>query len=429
MRESVAVTPPAARAGAVLWRRGASTRVTHDDTTPWWLGEALTVGSQGLTLDGVPLASVVARHGTPLYVYGATTVRRRLAQLRDALGTTGIPYRIHYAMKANRFPPLLALVRAEGDVAIDACSPSEVSAALASGFRPDEISVTASMLSRRDLAVFAEQRPHLNLDTRSALRRWCETPGHAPRVGLRIDPGVAVGWGDEPKLRYGNSKFGLDSEALLDTVADAQSLGLEVDTLHVHVGWGLQTNAAPLLAQVYDRLAAWARQIPTLRVLNVGGGLCSQQRPEDRPLPLQLWARLLRDHLGPVCRDRGLTIACEPGTFVVAAAGVLVAEINTIETRASGTWVGLDTGHNANMYAAHYGIPLAIVPVHRPLDPPAGPVHVAGNLNEANDMFARDLQLPALGEGDLVALWPAGAYGAAMASNHCMRGLPTEVLI
>lgn len=401
----------------------------HANPQHFWLGDTLTAGPDGLRLDGVALAQVAARHGTPLYIYSATTVQQRFAQLRAALQSTGCPFRIQYAMKANRFPPLLALVRAEHDLAIDCCSPREVERALGAGFRPEEISVTAGMLSARDLQAFVRQGVHLNLDTRSVLRRYSQLPGHLPRVGLRVNPGVLAGWGEQSKLQYGNSKFGFDGDAVLDAVAYAEGLGLQVDTLHTHVGWGLQESAAPLLAQVYDRLAQWAAKIPTLRVLNVGGGLCAKQRPEDKPLDVQTWADLLRTHLGSVCQERGLSIACEPGTFVMATAGVLVAEVNTVETRASGTWVGVDAGHNVNVYAAHYGIPLAIVPVQAPLAELAGPVHVAGNVNEANDVFARDLPLPAVSEGDLLAFWPAGAYGAAMASDHCLRGLPAEVMI
>lgn len=392
-------------------------------------GDALASGPGGLTLDGVSVAEIAARHGTPLYIYSAATVRRRFAELRAALAGSGVASRIYYAMKANRFPPLLRLIRAEGDVAIDACSPREVAQALAIGFGPAEISVTAGMLSPRDLASFADQGVHLNLDTRSGLRRWSETTGAVRRVGLRINPGVAVGWGDEPKLRYGASQFGFDEGAVLEAARYAQQFGLEVDTLHVHLGWGLQASAAPQLGQTYRRLAGWARELPTVRVLNVGGGLCWKQRAEDRPLGVQAWAELLAEHLGPVCRELGLTVACEPGTFVMACAGVLVAEVNTVEPRTSGTWVGLNIGHNLDVYAAHYGIPSAILPVARPLATPGPPVHVAGNVNEANDVFARSVRLPAVHEGDLVALWPVGAYGAAMASDHCMRGLPDEVLL
>lgn len=398
---------------------------TPDPAPPWWLGDALTAGPGGLELDGVPLAEVARRHGTPVYVYGARTLTRRVGELRAALRSTGAPYRIHYAMKAARFGPVLELLRREGDLGIDACSPREVERALAAGFDASEVSVTATMLSDRDLASFAARGVHVNLDSRSALRRWAATPGRGATVGLRVNPMVRVGWGDEPKLSYGDSKFGFDADAVLDAARYAASLGLEVDELHVHAGWGLQASAASALGGVYKGLAALARAIPTVRTINVGGGLCWRQRAEDEPLTPAAWAALLRDHLAPT----GCAIACEPGTFIASSAGVLVAEVNTVERRQSGAWVGLDAGHNVNCYAAHYAIPHAIASVARPLAPPAEPVHVAGNINEANDVFARSVRLPALAEGDLVALYPAGAYGASMASDHCLRGLPAEVLV
>src|SRR4029077_18873383 len=108
------------------------------------------------------------------------------------------------------------------------------------------------------------------------------------------------------------------------------------------------------------------------------------------------WAGLLREHLAPT----GVMIACEPGTFVAASSGVLVAEVDTVETSQNRTWVGIDAGHNINCYAAHYGIPLEIVSVACPLAAPTDAVHVAGNINEAIDVFARSVRLPKLREGD-----------------------------
>ncbi len=396
-----------------------------DSTPPWWFGDALSVGPRGLMLDGASLADVAREHGTPVYVYGARTVRRRLGEIRDALRGAGAPFRVLYAIKACRFDPVLQVIRSEGDVGIDASSPGEVECALAAGFAPDEISVTASMLSDRDLRRFVRCQVHLNLDTRSALRRWAALPDRGHRVGLRVDPRARVGWGDRPDFNYGDSKFGFDPEAAIDAAAQATALGLTVDQLHIHAGWGLQANAAPALAEAFARLAALARAIPTVRVLNVGGGLGARYRPEDQPLAPAAWAALLREHLAPT----GCTLACEQGTFVMATAGVLVAEVNTVEERRSGTWVGVDAGHNVNCFPALYGIPLAIAKVAAPLAPPAAAVHVAGNINEANDVFARAVRLPPLAEGDLLALYPAGAYGASMASEHCLRGLPAQVLV
>ncbi len=102
---------------------------------------------------------------------------------------------------------------------------------------------------------------------------------------------------------------------------------------------------------------------------------------------------------------------------------------NTVEPRRSGLWIGVDAGHAVNVFAAHYGIPMARIPVAEPLRPATVRAHLAGNINEANDVFARDALLPALAEGDLLAFFPAGAYGASMASDHCLRGVPTEVLV
>ncbi len=396
-----------------------------DAAPPPWLCDALSVGPRGLALDGAPLADVAREHGTPVYAYGARTARRRLGEIRDALRSAGAPSRIHYAMKACRFGPFLQVIRAEGDVGIDACSPREVDLALAAGFAPEAISVTASMLSDRDLQRFVQRRVHINLDTRSALRRWAAIPGHGLRVGLRVDPRVRVGWGDRPALSYGDSKFGFDPEEAIDAAAYAASLGLEVDQLHVHAGWGLQASTAPALATVFARLAALARAIPTVGVLNVGGGLTARYHPEDQPLAPSAWAALIREHLAPT----GCAIACEPGTFVAATAGVLVAEVNTVEERPSGTWVGIDAGHNVNCLPALYGIPLTIASVATPLAAPTAAFHVAGNINEAVDVFARDVRLPPLAEGDLVALYPAGAYGASMASEHCLRGSAAEVMV
>jgi diaminopimelate decarboxylase len=137
------------------------------------------------------------------------------------------------------------------------------------------------------------------------------------------------------------------------------------------------------------------------------------------------WAALLRRHLAPL----GHTIACEPGTLLVDHAGVLVVEVNTIEDKGGVTWIGVDAGHNVNLNAAHYGLPIEIVSVRQPLAPPSAVYAVAGNINEAGDVFARGVALPPVREGDLLAFLPAGAYGSSMASNHCMRGFAKEVAI
>jgi diaminopimelate decarboxylase len=371
------------------------------------------------------VAELAGTLGTPLYLYSAQTIRRRIAELRAALASTKAPFRLYYAVKANRFRPILDLIRREGDVGIDTSSPREVALALASGFKAEEISVTVSMPSNRDLADFAMAGVHLNLDTESALRRYAALSKGLRCIGLRVDPGIALGYGSNKKLSYSNSKFGFDLSRVTTVAALAKSLGLTVDTVHVHAGWGLQQSVHDGFEQVLKSVVKVARAIPTITTINVGGGLCWRQVASDQPLALSSWAELLQQHLTPL----GVTIAVESGTYVVASGGLLLAEVNTVERRMGQPWLGIDAGHNTNVYAAHYNIPQEIIHATKPLDAPTVHYTVAGNINEANDIFAPAAPLPQVEEGDYVAFFPAGAYGASMASDHCLKGLPREHLI
>ncbi len=390
-------------------------------------GLGLERGPKGLVLGDIVLADLDLVDQTPRYLLSRSLVQGQLAKLQRELARVPGQKRIYYAIKANREPALLRMFCEVGGVGIDCCSPREVELALSCGFSADQISVTAGMLSDRDLRQFVSRGVHCNLDTRSALRRYAAIPGHNSSVGLRLDPQVRVGWGEDhqtsqARTSYGGSKFGFPMDQAEEVVEFARGLGLLVDTLHMHVGWGVQASALPQLVDLWRRFGELAARIPSVSVLNVGGGLGVPHRPEDQPLSVQTWAGALRESLADFLEKPGKTLACEPGTFLVAPAGALIVEVNTVEDRPSGRWVGVDAGHNTNVYAAHYGIPLAVVPLGPPREGVATRVHLAGNINEANDVFARDLLLPPVAEGDLLVFYPCGAYGASMASDHCMRG-------
>jgi diaminopimelate decarboxylase len=405
----------------------SSTRTSSGQTVelPWWAEKGFEAPTGGLMMGGRYLAELAAEHGTPLYVYNTASVRRRLSSLRAALTGAGLDRRIYYAMKANRHPLILQTIRRAGDVGVDACSPREVALALEAGFRPAEISVTAGMLSNRDLDFFTAHGVQLNLDSVSAVRRYGDRAPRGTRVGLRLDPHSWSQGGDQVRLAYGGGKLGLAPEQFEVAASTAAAAGLVVDTLHVHCGWGLQASALPFFKTTLAHLVRLARTIPTVETINVGGGLSVMHQPAETPLAVADWAAALREELAP----SGLRVACEPGTFVVADAGVLVVEVNTVETKQGITWLGVDAGHNVNLYPALYGLPLTIVHVARPFDPPAQRFAIAGNINEPNDVFGRDVPLPLVREGEFLALLPTGAYGASMASDHCLRGGTREIAI
>ena len=117
---------------------------------------------------------------------------------------------------------------------------------------------------------------------------------------------------------------------------------LVVDTLHVHMGWGLPYAARERWLEVVARIVALARRLPDLRAFNLGGGLGARRRPEDRPLLMSDVAEDLREHLPP-----GVAIACEPGTLLVDRAGVLLTRVSQVEPKGDVTWVGVDAGSSA----------------------------------------------------------------------------------
>ena len=373
---------------------------------------------------GRPVSVLAAAHRTPVYLYDGARITERLAELRSVLGRFD-RHQILYAMKANRFPPVLDLFRADGQAGIDACSPREVEMAFDAGFTAGEVSVTASNFSPADLDSLSRSGVHVNFDQIGVLHRYAERAGPGTRIGLRLDPGVVAGYGVNPLTNYGGGKLGLAPEDLPAALEAARMNGLVVDTLHLHLGWGLREADEPAFRHALGVLKTAARQIESLAAVNVGGGLGGRLRETDRPLPPERWAAAIHDVFG----SSGLTIVCEPGTFLTASAGILVARVASAWTKRGERWLGLDCGQSANVYAAHYGLELEIVSVRDPLAPPTHLYDVAGNVNESGDVFARGRALPELGEGQLVALLPAGAYGSSMSSDHCLRGDFAEELV
>ena len=393
------------------------------DTMPWWLGGSLAVGVAGLEMAGHSVAALAAELDVPLYLYDATRVRGQVAELRAALA----PFRearICYAMKANRFGPLLNLMRREG-VDIDACSPREVAAARGAGFVAAQISVTASSLSDADLRAFAAAGVHVTFDHAPTLLRYARLVHRGTHIGLRIDPGVHVGYGVNSRTDYGDSRLGLapaDADAALAAARDA---GLVVDTLHMHLGWGMRGQDEAGFRRALGVLADIAPRVADLRCINVGGGLGGRLRQGDDPLRAERWAAAIADVFG----HDGPAIACELGTYLVAGAGILVAQVTTTWTKNGERWAGLNVGQAANVYAVHYGLELEFVVADRPLAAATERVSIGGNINESGDVFARQRLLPPLAEGDRVAILPAGAYGSSMASDHCLRGAFSERLL
>ena len=396
---------------------------------PWWSRPGLGYERGDLHFAGHALAPLARRHGTPLYLYDAARVTDNLLRLRAALAARDLPFHVFYAMKSNRHPPLLRALRRLGTCGIDTCSPAEVARARACGFPAENISFTGTALSDADLAALLRHDGLvLNLDSLHDIARvGALAPGR--RIGLRINPGLGIGYRRNRLLRYAGgrgTKFGIHREQFPAALRLARRHGLVVEGLHFHTGCGYLTPQLPVLAEIFSACQPFVAQVARLRYVNLGGGLGIPLVASDRPLNLSAWSALVAHQFG----GRGFEIWCEPGDYLVKDAGVLLLEVNTVERKGRTLYAGVNGGFQLHIEPAFYQLPLVPVPV-RAAAPHTRvrPTTIAGHINEALDLLHRDALLPPLANGDLLAFLNAGGYGASMASNHCMRGVFRERLL
>ena len=393
----------------------------------WWRRPGLEVVDGALSVNGADLEALARRHGTPLFVYDLARPAENVRELQAALGGAGVPHRVRFALKASPDPAILRVLRGLGApgsddaIGIDACSPGEVTHALAQGWEPDEISHTGTNVSERDLDVLLARPIRLNLDAVSQIERvGRRAPGRT--IGIRINPGAGAGYTEH--LAYAGerpTKFGVTADRLNDAIDAARRHRLVVDTMHFHAGSGwlgdqLDGFAAALGAATtfLDRLLDAGLPI---REVNVGGGLGRPARDDERPVDLEAYAGVVARNLARY----GVTVAFEPGDWIMKDAGVLLGEVVTVERRGGVTFVGLDLGWNVTCSKFIYGYAQEIVPVRDPLRPRTRPVTIAGHINEAGDVFAEDYPFPDVAEGELVAILNQGGYVEAMSSTHCLR--------
>ncbi|MCK6448577.1 MAG: diaminopimelate decarboxylase [Planctomycetes bacterium] len=378
-----------------------------------------------VALDDARLAALAREHGTPLYVYDAATIRARHAAL------AGFDV-VRYAAKANPNLTLLKLLRNLG-ASIDVVSAGEIERAFAAGFPAERIVFTADLFDRAALERVGRHGLHVNVGSQAMLAQLADArPGGS--VTLRINPGF--GDGHHAKVTTGGelSKHGIWHADLAGAIDEARSRGFAVTGLHVHVGSGANFES---LCASGELLARSARLVgDTLRTISCGGGLPVRYRPTDLEFDVARYARAWREHARAIeaFTRRPIELEIEPGRWLVAECGVLVAEVRATKRQGEREFVLVDAGfHNLvrpTMYGAYHEI--------RALAKTGGerPTIVAGPLCESADVFTQGqdgefapIPLPPLAPGDFVALHDVGAYGSSMASNYNSQPLAAEVLI
>jgi diaminopimelate decarboxylase len=379
-----------------------------------------------LWCEGVRLSEIGAAVGTPCYVYSEATVRQRYTALAKTFA--GVPSRVFYSVKANHNRAVLGVFREMGAGA-DVVSLGELARARRAGFAGADI-VFGGVGKRRDEleAALAEGTLMINVESESELRALNELAsarGARAPVGIRVNPGIEAGGHAYTRTGHYKTKFGVaweDAEALFELAAGLG--GIEPIGVDAHIG--SQIFSAEPYSQVLERLgelvlAIRARGIE-LRYLDIGGGFGV---PHEGGAGIDLQA--VGEAAGAVAAELELTVFIEPGRWLIAPAGMLLARVLYAKNLGDQRYYVTDTGSNDLVRPSYYSAYHPVEVVRRA--PAAEIADIVGPVCEAGDFLALGCEVPPLQEGDLLAVLFAGAYGFVMSSNYNSRPRAAEVLV
>lgn len=392
------------------------------------------LNSTDTDLNADNLLRLPAEFGCPVWVYDAQIIRQQIAKLSQFDV-------VRFAQKACSNIHILRLMREQG-VKVDSVSLGEIERALAAGYQPgeqsDDIVFTADTIDDATLTRVKALKIPVNAGSVDMLAQLGEvSPGH--RVWLRVNPGFGHGHSQKTNTGGENSKHGIWYSDLPAALAVIHRYQLKLVGLHMHIGSGVDYGH---LEQV---CGAMVRQVvefgQDLEAISAGGGLSIPYREGEEAINAEnyyaLWNRAreqIAQHLG-----HPVKLELEPGRFLVAESGVLVAQVRSVKAMGSRHFVLIDAGFNDLMRPAMYGSYhhiSALAADGRDLSQaPLIETVVAGPLCESGDVFTQQeggkvetRALPAVKPGDYLVLHDTGAYGASMSSNYNSRPLLPEVL-
>ena len=390
---------------------------------------SLSRQGDALVLDGVPLASLAAEHGTPLYVYSRGAMQAAAAAYQQALA--GRPHLLCYAMKANAN---LAVLKTFADMGLgfDIVSGGELARVLAIGGDPAKIVFSGVGKTRAEMAAALRVGVRcFNVESEAELQTLSDVAsglGATAAVSLRVNPDVDAK--THPYISTGlkGNKFGVAHADAHRVYRLAASLpGLKVVGIDCHIGSQI-TELSPYL-DALDRLLDLIEQVEAdgiaIHHLDLGGGLGITYTDEQPPAADVLVGRLLEriDARGHGHRE----LLMEPGRSLVGNAGVLLTEVLVLKPGAEKNFCIVDAAMNDLLRPALYQAWMRIEPCRLRDEAPLT-WDVVGPVCESGDWLGRERAL-ALRTGDLLAVLSAGAYGMSMASNYNTRPRAAEVMV
>jgi diaminopimelate decarboxylase len=370
------------------------------------------------------LLDIATEYGSPIYVYNADTIINQYQRLTNAF--KDVPnLKLNYAVKALSNISVLKLFKTL-ESGLDTVSLQEVLLGLKAGFDPSAIIYTPNGVSLEEIEEVAALGVQINIDNLAILEQFGSKHPHIP-VCIRINPHVMAGGNTNISVGHIDSKFGISIHQIPHLLRIVDNTGMRINGIHMHTGSDILDIDVFLYAS--EILFETAAHFKDLEFMDFGSGFKVPYKDGDIETDIEELGQKLSLRFNSFCKDYGkdLTLAFEPGKFLVSEAGVFLTKVNSVKQTTSTVFAQVDSGFNHLIRPMLYGSQHEILNVSNPTGKERF-YSVVGYICET-DTFANNRRIAEIREGDVLCFKNAGAYCFSMASNYNSRYRPAEVLI
>lgn len=369
------------------------------------------------------LLQLTEEFSAPLYVYDADKITSQYKKLTHAF--KGVPHlKLNYAAKALSNISILRLLNSLGS-GLDTVSIQEVKLGLLAGFKPESIIFTPNGVSLEEIEEAAALGVQVNIDNLSILEQFGSKHPDIP-VCIRINPHVMAGGNSNISVGHIDSKFGISVHQIPHLLRIVELTDMNINGIHMHTGSDILDIDVFLYAS--EILFETAKNFKDLEFIDFGSGFKVPYKEGDIQTNVDELGKKLTKRFNEFCKEYGreLTLAFEPGKFLVSEAGFFLAKVNVVKQTTSTVFASIDSGFNHLIRPMLYGSTHEISNISNP-DGRERYYSVVGYICET-DTFGSNRRINEITEGDILCFKNAGAYCFTMASNYNSRYRPAEVL-
>ena len=369
------------------------------------------------------LLNIAKEFGSPVYVYDATKIETQYKRLTSAFSKVK-HLKINYAVKALSNISILKLMKQLG-AGLDTVSIQEVKLGLTAGFNPENIIYTPNGVSIEEIEIVAKLGVQINIDNLSILEQFGTRHPNIP-VCIRINPHVMAGGNTNISVGHIDSKFGISIHQIPHIIRIVEKTKMHINGIHMHTGSDILDIDVFLYAS--EILFETAKNFRHLEFIDFGSGFKVPYKEGDIETDIEEFGKKLTKRFNTFCKNYGreLTLAFEPGKYLVSEAGQFLTKVNVIKQTTSTVFAQIDSGFNHLIRPMLYGSQHEIKNISNPKGKERF-YSVVGYICET-DTFANNRRITEISEGDILSFKNAGAYCFTMASNYNSRYRPAEVL-